>query len=93
MRVQQPPVLRRSCWPGQRDHVAPTLPLLANLGGEPVSLPERSRRSPTADGSGEDHCCELFRLVARARELGRDPEMELRAARRYRDLVHAWERS
>ena len=37
---------------------------------------------------------ELFRLVARARELGLDPETELRAAaRRYRDLVHAWERS
>ena len=45
------------------------------------------------DGSGEDIGRELFRLVARARELGRDPEMELRAAaRRYRDLVHAWER-
>ena len=37
---------------------------------------------------------ELFRLVAKARELGLDPEMELRAAaRRYRDLVLAWERS
>lgn len=37
---------------------------------------------------------ELFRLVAKARELGLDPETELRAAaRRYRDLVHAWERS
>jgi len=44
-------------------------------------------------GSGEDIGGELFRLVARARELGRDPEMELRAAaRRYRDLVRAWER-
>jgi len=31
---------------------------------------------------------ELFRLVAMAREAGRDLEMELRAAaRRYRDLV------
>ncbi|HEX3188182.1 MAG TPA: MazG family protein [Streptosporangiaceae bacterium] len=37
---------------------------------------------------------ELFRLVAKAREAGRDPEMDLRAAaRRYRDLVRAWERS
>jgi XTP/dITP diphosphohydrolase len=45
-------------------------------------------------GSGEDIGRDLFRLVARARELGLDPEMELRvAARRYRDLVHAWERS
>ena len=37
---------------------------------------------------------ELFRLVAKARELGLDPESELRAAaRRYLDLVYAWERS
>jgi XTP/dITP diphosphohydrolase len=44
--------------------------------------------------SGEDIGRNLFRLVAKARELGLDPEMELRAAaRRYRDLVHAWERS
>jgi hypothetical protein len=32
--------------------------------------------------------------VARARELGLDPETELRAAARsYRDLVRGWERS
>jgi hypothetical protein len=32
--------------------------------------------------------------VAKAREAGLDPEMELRAAaRRYRDEVRAWERS
>jgi XTP/dITP diphosphohydrolase len=56
--------------------------------------------SPGPDGSGqpatvgEDIGRELFRLVARARELGCDPEMELRAAaRRYRDLVRLWERS
>ena len=37
---------------------------------------------------------ELFRLVAQARALGLDPEAELRAAaRRYGDLVRAWERS
>ncbi len=43
---------------------------------------------------GEDIGGDLFRLVARARAAGRDPEMELRAAaRRYRDLVRAWERS
>ena len=42
----------------------------------------------------EDIGRELFRLVAKARAAGRDPEMELRAAaRRYRDLVRAWERS
>jgi XTP/dITP diphosphohydrolase len=44
--------------------------------------------------AGEDIGRELFRLVARAREAGLDPEMELRAtAGRYRDMVHAWERS
>jgi MazG family protein len=50
---------------------------------------------PGASGqAGADIGVELFRLVAKARELGRDPETELRAAaRRYRDLVHAWERS
>ncbi len=43
---------------------------------------------------GEDIGAELFRLVTKAREAGLDPEMELRAAaRRYRDLVRAWERS
>ena len=37
---------------------------------------------------------ELFRLVAKARELGLDPKTELRAAaRRYRDLVRAWEQA
>jgi XTP/dITP diphosphohydrolase len=53
--------------------------------------------------AGEDDGCapaasevgrELFALVAKARAQGRDPEMELRAAaRRYRDLVRAWEHS
>ena len=43
------------------------------------------------DPSG-DIGTELFNLVAKAREAGRDPEMDLRAAaRRYRDLVRAWE--
>jgi XTP/dITP diphosphohydrolase len=43
---------------------------------------------------GEDIGRELFRLVVKAREAGRDPETELRAvAHRYRDLVRAWERS
>ena len=42
--------------------------------------------------SGEDIGRELFRLVVKAREGGCDPEMELRAAaRRYCDLVRAWE--
>jgi XTP/dITP diphosphohydrolase len=44
------------------------------------------------DSERDDIGRELLRLVARARELGLDPEMELRAAaRRYRDRVHAWE--
>jgi uncharacterized protein YabN with tetrapyrrole methylase and pyrophosphatase domain len=46
------------------------------------------------DEPGGDVGRELFRLVARARELGLDPEMELRAAaRRYRELVRTWELS
>jgi hypothetical protein len=51
-------------------------------------------RSGESSQASEDIGAELFRLVARARQLGLDPETELRAAvRRYRDLVHAWERS
>ena len=46
------------------------------------------------DGSGDHIGRALFQLVARAREAGRDPELELRAAaRRYCDRVRAWERS
>ncbi len=46
------------------------------------------------DWSGDDIGRALFQLVAQAREAGRDPELELRAAaRRYRDRVRAWERS
>jgi XTP/dITP diphosphohydrolase len=42
----------------------------------------------------EDIGEELFRLVERAVKAGLDPELELRAAaRRYRELVQAWERS
>jgi XTP/dITP diphosphohydrolase len=53
---------------------------------------ELARLDPMPDGS--DIGRELFWLVARARELGLDPETELRAAAgRYRDLVRAWERS
>jgi XTP/dITP diphosphohydrolase len=59
---------------------------LARLDGHPGN-------PDPADPAG-DIGRELFRLVAQARAAGRDPEMELRAAaRRYRDLVHAWERS
>ena len=44
--------------------------------------------------SGEDIGLDLFRLVATARAAGRDPETELRAAARsFREMVRAWERS
>jgi NTP pyrophosphatase (non-canonical NTP hydrolase) len=47
-----------------------------------------------ADLPGDDIGAELFRLAAKARTAGLEPEMELRAAaRRYRDRVRAWERS
>jgi XTP/dITP diphosphohydrolase len=78
----------------------PALSLAAQLqrraarAGVPEDLARLDRDPAEPDESGEGVGRELFRLVARARELGRDPEMELRAAaRRYRDLVRAWERS
>jgi XTP/dITP diphosphohydrolase len=47
-----------------------------------------------SDGDPGEIGRDLFRLVARARAAGCDPETELRAAaRRYRDLVRDWERS
>ena len=53
----------------------------------------RLEEDPGQAGADDAIGRELFRLVAKAREAGRDPEMELRAAaRRYRDLVRAWER-
>jgi XTP/dITP diphosphohydrolase len=76
----------------------PALALAAQLqrraarAGVPDEMAALEGDGGEAEGSGEGIGRELFRLVARARELGRDPEMELRAvARRYRDLVHAWE--
>jgi XTP/dITP diphosphohydrolase len=69
---------------------------LARLDEDPDEKPESSPSGgpARADPAGEDIGRELFRLVARARAQGLDPEMELRAAaRRYRDMVHAWERS
>ena len=83
----------------------PQLPALKEAGiacqvaGEPPSDPdgvpeELARLDGSAMAPGDDIGAELFRLVARARELDLDPETELRAAaRRYRDLVRAWERS
>ena len=76
----------------------PALALAAQLqrraarAGVPDELARLDGEEGEPGGVGEDIGRELFRLVARARELGRDPEMELRAAaRRYRDLVYAWE--
>ena len=65
----------------------------AGVPEELARLSDGSGRTEPAD-PGADLGPELFRLVAQARAAGRDPEMELRAAaRRYRDLVRAWERS
>jgi XTP/dITP diphosphohydrolase len=73
----------------------PALALAAQLqrraarAGVPDQLAELDGRPAAA---GEEIGRELFRLVARARAAGLDPEMELRAAaRRYRDLVRSWE--
>jgi MazG family protein len=75
----------------------PALALAAQLqrraarAGAPEEL---VRLDPQRDAESLDIGRELFRLVAKARELGLDPEAELRAAaRRYRDLVRTWERS
>jgi XTP/dITP diphosphohydrolase len=77
----------------------PALALAAQLqrraarAGVPDDL-ARLEDDPGLTGPGGDIGGELFRLAVRAREAGRDPEMELRAAaRRYRELVRAWERS
>jgi XTP/dITP diphosphohydrolase len=67
----------------------------AGVPGEIARLDgDRGPAGAGPDEPDEDIGRELFRLVARARELALDPEMELRAAaRRYRDLVRTWERS
>jgi NTP pyrophosphatase (non-canonical NTP hydrolase) len=77
----------------------PALALAAQLqrraarAGVPDDL-ARLEDDPGLTGPGGDIGGELFRLAVRAHEAGRDPEMELRAAaRRYRELVRAWERS
>ena len=50
--------------------------------------------SSAADTDGEHLGEELMRLVARAREAGLDPELELRAvARRFAERVRDWEQS
>jgi XTP/dITP diphosphohydrolase len=78
----------------------PALALAAQLqrraeqAGAPVELArlETNRRPAGSGGAGADIGRELFRLVVKARELGQDPELELRAAARsYCALVRAWE--
>ena len=77
----------------------PALALAAQLQRRAAraGVPDKLARldgDPGPDRPDGDVGRELFRLVAKAREAGRDPEMDLRAAaRRYRDLVRAWERS
>jgi XTP/dITP diphosphohydrolase len=84
----------------------PALSLAAQLqrraerAGVPADLAGRPAGGPgPGDGAAggqavSDIGAELFALVARAREAGLDPELELRtAARAYRDRVRAWERS
>ena len=67
---------------------------LARLEGDFGSAESADDGGAESADAGEDIGRELFRLVVKAREAGLDPEMELRAAaRRYRDLVRAWERS
>jgi XTP/dITP diphosphohydrolase len=76
----------------------PALSLAAQLqrraarAGVPDEL-ARLEDSPGSAGLDGDIGRELFRLVMKAREAGRDPEMELRAAaRRFGDRVRVWER-
>jgi XTP/dITP diphosphohydrolase len=84
----------------------PALTLAAQLqrraerAGVPEDLADLSpdgAARPGSDGPDDrravsDVGAELFALVARARQAGLDPEMELRAAARaYRDRVRAWE--
>jgi XTP/dITP diphosphohydrolase len=65
----------------------------ADLAARPASGPGRGDGA-AGEQAVSDIGAELFALVARAREAGLDPELELRAAARaYRDRVRAWERS
>ncbi len=67
---------------------------LSWLDGEAGSTGSADPGEAESGEAGEDIGRELFRLVVKAREAGRDPETELRAAaRRYRGRVRAWERS
>jgi len=89
---------RASARPGTEPSVLDGVPF-----GQPaLSLAAQLQRRATRAGApadlgtsgADDLGDQLLRLVARAREAGLDPELELRtAARRYRDLVRDWETS
>jgi XTP/dITP diphosphohydrolase len=65
----------------------------ADFAGRPAGGPGQEDGA-AGEQAVSDIGAELFALVARAREAGLDPELELRAAARaYRDRVRAWERS
>jgi uncharacterized protein YabN with tetrapyrrole methylase and pyrophosphatase domain len=73
----------------------PALALAAQLQRRATraGVPDELARLDGDDEPAHDLGRELFRLVATARMLGVDPEMELRAAaRRYCDRVRGWER-
>jgi XTP/dITP diphosphohydrolase len=66
----------------------------AERAGVPADLADPLATDPAGGQAVSDIGAELFALVARAREAGLDPELELRAAARaYRDRVRAWELS
>jgi XTP/dITP diphosphohydrolase len=66
----------------------------ADRAGAPADLADLPGGGPAGEQAVSDVGAELFALVARAREAGVDPELELRAAARaYRDRVRAWELS
>src|SRR5262249_47277132 len=78
----------------------PALSLAAQLqrraerAGVPADLADQPAAGAAGGRSVSEVGAELFALVARAREAGLDPEIELRAAARaYRDRVRAWELS
>ena len=78
----------------------PALALTAQLqrraerAGVPSEVADLAGAARAARAGVSDIGAELFALVAKAREAGLDPELELRAAARaYRDRVRAWELS
>ena len=80
----------------------PALALAAQLQGRAAraGVPEELAWLDEEPGAGDEAAAgqnlgrELFRLAAKAAAVGRDPEMELRAAaRRYLELVRTWEGS